>query len=958
MTKQFVKLIIFCCVIFFAKKSNAQQPAYTYYSIREGLASNDIYNCIVDKKGFLWLATENGVSKFDGHSFRNYNTAQGLPDNDILAIEMDSAGIIWVMPFQKTPAYYDDKNDKFINSNSDVELNKIKFANVNYMNALGFGGIAFCNSNGQISSYKNKKSTKLNSDNFNFPFSRIIEIKENRFCAITSKNICTIENGKISVKYEFKQTIRFNSYVNGNLYFTDSTGISKVKINEDGSIGNILQTKLPFYIRGLNFTGKQIAIASQSGNMYFADTASLEIKQQSFTFNSFPRHVLEDNYGNTWICTKENGLIRYQQKGILSINNEKFQRNFNAISFLNNNLIGGTNNGETILYEGPYAQTIMNLTNDKSLTTWVTKIVAFNNEVFVGSEGGFYLINKNKQKNDLFFKPYNNIANKDFDVVNDSILISGNSGKVYRVNYRNQKIINSLDIRVTALQYLKDSSIYVGSNTGLYIWQNLKSKINLGDIYPVLKTRITALAYNKINNILWVGLATDTIVGIQNDRIIIKIPFGNKLSGNICKSIYSKNNGQLWVGTNEALARINYSQSNNGIECIVNQFTTADGIAGKQINDILQRNDTIYVATSNGISMIPNSLKIDVINTPIFITNVKINNADTTIQKKYELNSSNNNITILFSAPDLGSTAERLYQYKVNNSNWKTTTTGKIELFQLSPNNYEIKICAINRDGNPSNLIETVSIKIKTPLIKSGWFWGAVALLFSVFIFYFTQENNKRKREQIVQKLLVEKKLSDLELKALKAQINPHFVFNCLNSIKYLNHQKRFNETDLYLDKFSFLLRKTLDYSGLQKITLEDELDYSKNYLELEKLRLGDKLNYEITTNPTVDKEKTLVPPMLLQPYLENAIKHGIRHLPNEEGLVTIYTNYEEGKIICTIMDNGIGIENANRINEKDITKPTSYGTTLQQRRADLYNVEVSTTFGENGIGTIVKLVL
>jgi sensor histidine kinase YesM len=117
-------------------------------------------------------------------------------------------------------------------------------------------------------------------------------------------------------------------------------------------------------------------------------------------------------------------------------------------------------------------------------------------------------------------------------------------------------------------------------------------------------------------------------------------------------------------------------------------------------------------------------------------------------------------------------------------------------------------------------------------------------------------------------------------------------------------------------------------------------------------------LSYEISTDTSIDKDKVLIPPMLLQPYLENAIKHGIRHLPNEKGIVTINTNYEEDKIICTITDNGVGVDNANLINEKDVNKPASHGTTLQQRRADLYNVQVSTTHGKNGTGTIVKLVL
>jgi two-component system, LytTR family, sensor kinase len=144
----------------------------------------------------------------------------------------------------------------------------------------------------------------------------------------------------------------------------------------------------------------------------------------------------------------------------------------------------------------------------------------------------------------------------------------------------------------------------------------------------------------------------------------------------------------------------------------------------------------------------------------------------------------------------------------------------------------------------------------------------------------------------------------------------------------------------------------------LQKISLAEELAYSKNYLELEKLRLGEKLDYEIKTDAIIDVDKTLVPPMLLQPYLENAVKHGIRHLPGEEGKIIIETFVDDGKVLCKIVDNGVGIESANKINKMTNPSHQSHGTTLQQRRADLYNVAIQTTHGNNGIGTTVTLIL
>ncbi len=951
--------ILFCFTLMLTCNVHAQQPAYTYYSIREGLPSNDIYNCVEDKKGFLWIATENGVSKFDGKNFKNYSTVQGLPDNDVLTVELDSAGVIWVMPFQRNPAYYDEKKDRFINSTIDKELSKVDFGNVNTFNALTGGGMGFCNNKGQVFIYKNKKCTVINLllRVKSISASRIIDLKDNHYLFVSNDSLRVFFDGKFIKQTALNRMAKQTAFVNNNLYIADSATLVKIEILPDGAIGKIVESKLPFVIRALNFTRKQIAISSSNGNVYFADTATLSFSQQAFSFNSFPRHVTEDNARNTWICTKESGIVRYQQKGILTVSNEAFLRNFNTLSFLNDKIAVGTNDGQIFLYNGPYNHKAISLNDDKSYVSWVRKTKPTKNGLVIGSEGGLFLLKNNLEKIALF-DVKRNIASKDFIIVNDTILYAGNSALVSRINLNNLKLTHSLRLRVTALEAITDEHIYVGSNTGLYKWQSHETLKNFGLKNPLLSTRVSSLEYNNSDNILWVGLATDSLVAFQNDKIVAVIPLGAKLPGNIARTLYSSKKGIVWVGTNLSLGRIEYKMEGEKLVYKIAVFTTADGIAGKQINDIDERNDTIYVATTSGISIIPSTLNFAVPNIPVFITSIKIDNVDTVLSNEYMLDYEQQNITLSFATADLGSTTERIYEYRINNGDWNTTQIEKIELYQLGFGTYKVQIRAINRDGLPSSKVEVITFKIKTPLRKNPWFWALVGLVLGGIIFYFTQKTNKIKRERSVQKLLVEKKLSELELRALKAQINPHFVFNCLNSIKFLNHQKRFTETDIYLDKFSYLLRKTLDFSGLQKIALAEELAYSKNYLELEKLRLGEKLNYEIIVDKEVDATVVLVPPMLFQPYLENAIKHGIRHLTGVDGKVSIEIKQIEDSILCIISDNGVGIENARLLNAKDNPNHHSLGTTLQQRRADLYDVAVSTAYGENGIGTKITLTL
>ena len=955
MTKAFIPILL-SCLLLLADYLYAQQPAYTYYTLRDGLPTNDIYNCVEDKKGFLWIATENGVSKFDGKKFKNYFTKDGLPDNDVLGVQLDSNGIIWALPFQKTPAYYDEKNDRFINQNMDAELGKIELGNLNYGNVLSEGGMSFYNNNRQVFIYKNKKITQISFlKKWEFSSLRIISLAENKLLVVSTEFIKVVANGKISssekLPYKFFQT----AYVNNCLYLADSFSLIKIPILPTGKLGTSIILKIPFTPRSLNFTGRQLAISSINGNIYLADTATLAFSQQAFSIKSLPRYVFEDNAGNTWICTKENGIIRYQQRGILSIGSSSFQRNFNTVSFVNNKLVAGTNEGLVMVYDNDFENKSIPLRKERNYSDWIRKMVSTPTGIYIGAEGGLFFCD-NKLKVTELININRNVANKDFVLLNDSTLVAGNSGLLSRIDLSSLKTTQSIKLRITVLEKSSESDVYVGSNTGLYQWVGFKELLNIGKKYPQLATRISSLAYNKQDNILWTGLATDTIIALQNNIPIATIPLGVKLPGNNCRALLSNKKGIVWVGTNMALGRINYSFKNNRLQYQISFFTTADGIAGKQVNDIEERNDTIYVATTAGISIIPALLRFNVQQIPVFITKLKINNADTTLLKNYKLAYWQNNISIFFSAADLAATAAGTYQYRVNNDVWNTTQVENIALLQLAPGKYKVQIRAIKRDGNPSDNIEEVSFTIATPFWKNPFLALLAFLLFVALMFYFIQKRNRIKRERSIQQLLTEKKLSELELKALKAQINPHFVFNCLNSIKFLNHQKRFAETDIYLDKFSYLLRKTLDFSGLQKITMEEELAYSKNYLELEKLRLGNKLEYLINVEEAIDEKSILIPPMLFQPYLENAIKHGIRHLPSSTGLIIIKVKRIGKNVVCTITDNGVGVQKATLYNQHHRTAYQSHGTNLQQRRADLYNVNVNISNGENNLGTVVTL--
>lgn len=206
---------------------------------------------------------------------------------------------------------------------------------------------------------------------------------------------------------------------------------------------------------------------------------------------------------------------------------------------------------------------------------------------------------------------------------------------------------------------------------------------------------------------------------------------------------------------------------------------------------------------------------------------------------------------------------------------------------------------------------------------------GSIALISGVFLFLGFRKRQKIKSEQ--QELLLKAEISETELKALRAQMNPHFIFNALNSIADYINKNDARSADYYLGKFAKLMRGILENSEEKEISLSEELKMLEFYMDLESLRFKNKFNYEVKIADDINPENTLIPPMILQPFVENSILHGLAKKEND-GKITIHIDKTEDLLKCTIEDNGIGRKNPN----ENLNK--SYGVKLTRERIALFD--------------------
>jgi len=218
------------------------------------------------------------------------------------------------------------------------------------------------------------------------------------------------------------------------------------------------------------------------------------------------------------------------------------------------------------------------------------------------------------------------------------------------------------------------------------------------------------------------------------------------------------------------------------------------------------------------------------------------------------------------------------------------------------------------------------------PFWATWWFKTIVILVLagSVLLFFKLREN-RIKREQERQ-TAINKQIAEIRMVALRGQMNPHFIFNSLNSIQHFITTRDKEEALNYLSKFSKLIRKILENSRQNTVSISNELELLELYIQLEQLRFSNKFDYHIAVDEKIDLENTEIPPLLIQPYIENAILHGLIN-KNDKGDLWLSLERNNGLLICKIEDNGIGRARSQEIEQGKVSRHKSLGIKVTEER-------------------------
>ena len=493
----------------------------------------------------------------------------------------------------------------------------------------------------------------------------------------------------------------------------------------------------------------------------------------------------------------------------------------------------------------------------------------------------------------------------------DHVLIAENSG-LFVLRKEDLAVTDTIWNRKSFCSLQTNDSILIGTLAGLFILKANKGKYVITD--SLLNSSFIWSVKEAANHLIWASTNEDGLYCIKDGKIAGHFSDTSGLPSNNNRCMYIYDN-DVWVGTDKGLAKIT-TQQGGGFH--IKKYSTSDGLPSNIINSIYVDSNMVYIGTPEGLCYFNESQIETTTICNLVLTGVRIGDSLVDFSDKYFLNR-NQRFIIEYSGISFRSEQEMNYRYIIRgiDDTWQYTSRNSLEFTSLPYGDYELVIIAINKQEKESIPL-IIPFHIRKPFYKTAWFIVLIILIPLLGgLFWYNRRMNLVKQKQL-QKLQQEIKMLELEQMALRLQMNPHFIFNCISTIQQLVTENDARNTNKFITSFSDLVRQTLDNAPELFIPLNEEIKYLTNYFELERIRLEDRFSYNIHTKGIKDNDQLNVPNMVIQPFIENAIRHGIRYKNDGKGKIIVVFERQNDLLRCMITDNGIGRQKAAQM-KKDL---------------------------------------
>lgn len=921
-------------------------PAQNIYMRRilpeKGIRAYEVYSVFQDSRHYIWFATDGGVWRYDGREYTSYTTAEGLPDNVVFGFFEDDKQRLWLRSYSNRIAYI--KDGSVVTLPCSEKLSHLK---------------------------KNALTSTLLVDHDTVyityqSYGSIVKIAP----PYREQDLDVFETGNKTCSYIYevsKNKIAVGAFgVTGN-YSKDITLIRK---------DTTLVIPMPD-----NYNGQSIAGCWQqkdNSHLVAIGNALYRYKdgniQLQLALNHNILHAMYDNSGNLWIATLDGGLFVYRKDSLLNDPGVYF-RNEVANSVIQDAegsyWITTLKNG---IYYAPFNDlTLLNSSNGLHESMTCTYFDSASGKLYCFGEGYLATVKEDSVQTAASISFRQREPNNIYTVIplggssllclgRQSFLYNTGTAKAEPVKHYTNKILTSragcvlgdtvlcsihthlllysrqnnttsfydrFDHKINCIYPFNRDHILVATEGGLYLY-NVRTRVKAR--VPGFREGVSIIGIEKMkkgsSKFIVVAKAGDVCVIDENLQQISEAR--SKGYGISVRNIYLDEDDILWMSTNRGIYRLDK-------ELHASVIDKEHGLPSDLINHIACANGRIIASSEAGLVIFPQSRSFFNSYSPdLYCTGISVNDSLVEMIPAYELSYDKNFIKIAWQALNYRVNGDVTCRYKMDgiDSSWHSTANSIIEYTTLPPGDYSFEMYAVNNDGVKSRSMIRFKFHISPPYWETWWFYSLVFVLGSTFTASAVMIRIRQVAKREKEKMELTRKSEKAEMQALRSQMNPHFIFNSINSIQHhiLIHEPL--TANMHLTRFSKLMRNILEQSRQELITIGREVETLNLYLEMESLRFEDKFSYAIDIHPGIDPSLVRIPPLIVQPFIENAIWHGLL-LKEGEKKVSIGFYPKDDDLIIEVDDNGIGRKAASDYSRKRTGKE-SLGIKITTERLEL----------------------
>ncbi len=976
--------------LLFWQNINAQTaaPVFRQFGLEEGLPSRTTHQFLMDAKGYGWVATTNGLSRYDGYTFLNFNDRNGLSDDVIAAIDHGESGELWVLSLSGKVFFYDGDSLRQAACTRVLQGYKDRFLlphdiawsatdSALYI-ALGALGILKVKPDGSSHSLiRPARKRDLLAINLgkrwiqefnNYPAVETAAVPE------SDAGIEIHENGThtrvAGLRFSTPKIARagmlplagaqYLAYRNGYFYFIKNQEVALVipfgevvsdfKIGPDGALW--------------------VGLPDKQELRRYESTDALRRGVFQVMLTTSVRGFYFDKNGGLWVASLQEGLFYAVNPGLLAV------PQFPGIKIPHISALCPGRQGKVFLgfLNGQQAEIDAKTLGIQALPAQ-EPAGGMVNACGWSAMTGEYWSGKRALATfssraagpwaPLLMPDASNTAPKPCPAAG-SIHFSPDGGRVWASS---KMMFVCVDAKTHALLDIstkhglkesfedvledKNGIVWVANERGLFQWENgrLESQNHL---HPALASGVKQL-FCRADGTLAIATKTGLVLWNAGKKAWDLLRERDGLPEDQVGAITEDHQGRLWVGTFSGAAYIALKSDGNWA---LRRFSKFDGLPSNQVTALAPVDEKIWVGTAAGMAVIhPGQIPALPLVAQPFFTALKINQqwqsrhvflSGTTLHCSYD----QNNLHFEFANLPFQTGNETRFRYRIQaDKPWEITLKPEMNLFSLAPGRYQIAVEAADAQGVWGAPC-TIDLEIHPPFWQTWWFrlLAAALILVPVVLFY-----RYRLRVMRAQMNLREQTV-ELEKQALRAQMDPHFIFNSLNAVQQFILTNDRMKAAAFLSRFANLIRQVLDQSFRSDISLESEIAYLENYLSLEAMRYEGAFQYQIDVDPELETADIRVPTMLVQPFLENAILHGMRGKKGDGHIRLSFAVAGKHDLHILVEDNGAGIQQSS--NEKS---HQSYGAALAKRRLSLLTTQAGasiTLASRQPQGTVVKIAL